>query len=128
MTGILFIVIVIVIMQSNTYQHEMVHKKIYERFGINSTIHITPFYKMFYSYKAGYTEPINMTDAIEKCNDDCMNLNTLNEIIGYNNDSNIGMIGLTGFMICIVIIINSHLKNDFINNQKEVNINNEHKG
>lgn len=70
---------------SSFYQHELVHQKIFEKHGINSTIGIE-------SLTHFYTRP-DITQFLYFCKenqDDCknmLNLHLLNEIVAYNISS-----------------------------------------
>ena len=77
-----------------TYWHENVHKSIFAKYGINSTIH--------YGFKSAYTMPERNCDV-----DSCTSLNALNEVIGYNVQAGIDIFYITlASIICIWIIKN----------------------
>lgn len=96
-----FLIFFISAIFSSFYQHETVHQKIYEKYGINSTIGIE-------SLSSFYTRP-NITQLLYFCKEnqeECesmINLHLLNEIVGYN--INFIVLLLSGIFILLYILL-----------------------
>jgi hypothetical protein len=86
--------------ENMTWFHENAHKQIFESYGINSTIKMSLF-----GLKGGLTTPTNWTKYNENCNDDCQNLNNLNEIVGYSVMSATMMISIILLTLGIAILL-----------------------
>jgi len=78
--AILFLLVMffIFVAYNATWGHERIHKKIFSRYFINSTMKVNTF--------TGSVMPNNLSEY-DKCNDDCKTQHTINDVISYEMDN-----------------------------------------
>jgi len=80
------------------YEHELVHKQIFEYYGINSTIEID-----YFKLKGETVPDFNNVDISSEDIDRVYFLHALNEIVGYHMHAL--MLAIISFLIVICIIL-----------------------
>lgn len=94
----------LLIIFSNTYMHEQAHQQIAEYYGLQSEIHFD-ILKM-----RAYTTVFNQSSLPIEEQRDITYMDSMNEVIGYNND---GIMNMLLLLIIIIIITSSEgEKND----------------
>jgi len=94
---IMFFIFALLLAVVGLYEHELQHQQIYDHYGIESKIHI--------GFPAVYVEAINATEEREKCGENCILSQEINDSISYNMQA-IPVILIVGFAYIIVIMEN----------------------
>lgn len=97
-----FFIIFFIVDNSHTALHEQTHARIFDSYGINSTIHINYFHVFTRDNIAGYTHAENYKN---KCNETCMSLNSQLEIASINTDIIMMTIILVGFLLWVYFFV-----------------------
>ena len=87
---VLYAIFNYVILWSATYQHELVHRQIYQNFGVDSNVSVNPL------TLGGSTQAFSRVD--EEDRRVVESLHSLNEIMGYQNGVIISMLTMIGLL------------------------------
>lgn len=98
--SIIFVIGMIALHFGSTYQHELIHKTIYKRYGLESNI--TIIYNPITMVKMGISGR-TIAYGNNTCNADCNKLQSEAEIIGYNNEITHNYILFGIFMVLLIV-------------------------
>ena len=97
-----FVFLMVVLHFASTYQHELIHQVVYERYGIESNIDI--IYNPITMVKTGIAGRTKAIDNSTLCDDNCNLAQSMAEIVGYNNEITQYTIMFMAFMLLMVYL------------------------